>query len=385
MTSFNAPWSGRTHAAMHLTLGCIAVLGLQGLSHEWSDSLAVWSYGRALSLRTLTPHVCIALAGLASIAFTLGWRWRLAAVTVCTSMALAYAVAPVTYHNNLYVLWLMVLLTLVASPRAYHPSALFTDGPEPASHDALFPMLVRWQVAIVYVGSVLVKLTHPMWQGTGSLVRWLATVRVPELSDGLVNPIVRPLLSHPTIASVADIVTEGAEVIVPLMLFAPRLRRVGIACGIALHGFMQAWLSPQLFGFLMLWGYYAFVPAGDRSWAVTWAPTSAFDARLVSLYRRIDWMGRTTWREGDALTLTDADGARYEGVAALRMLSVLTPVTLLSFATMSLAAPGMRQVFTLAREPIENVALFAWASLWIPGLWDRTLRWVRSQPARTQC
>lgn len=384
MSYFGAPTSGRTHASMHLSLGVLAALGIQNLSHEWSETLSVWSYGEDLSLRTIAPRACIAVAGLAAIAFAIGWRWRVAGALLCASMALAYVIAPVTYHNNLYVLWLMVLLTLLASPAEYRPADLFRDGLEPSQHDALLPVIARWQVAIVYIGSVFVKATHPMWQGTGGLIRWLAAVRVPEVSQGIINPLVRPIFSIPLVASVGDVVVEGAEVIIPLMLFAPRLRRVGIACGVALHAFMQVWLSPQLFGFLMMWAYYAFVPAGDRSWQVTWSSGSRFDAALMKLFRRVDWMGRTVWKEGADLTLTDGEGRRYEGVAALRTLTILTPVTLLAFATMSLAAPGMRQVFTVPREALENVVLLVWASLWVPGLWGRTLRWVRSQPSRTQ-
>ncbi len=384
MSAFSAPTNTRAHTAMHFTLGILAALGMQNLSGEWTDTLSIWSYGLEPSIRTIAPRVCIAIAGLAALAFTVGWRWRLAGLTLCASMATAYAIAPVTYHNNLYVLWLMVLLTVIAAPREYDPRELFGDGEPQREHTSLMPRLVQWQIAIVYIGSVFVKATHPMWQGTGGLIRWLAAVRVPEISDGFINPIVRPLFTIPLVASVGDIVTEGGEVIIPLMLFVPRLRRVGIACGVALHLFMQVWLSPQLFGFLMMWGYYAFVPAGDRSWQVTWSPESRFDRALAALYRRIDWRARTVWREGETLTLTDAGGERYEGVAALRTLTVLTPATLMTFAAMVLLAPGMRQVLTIPREIVESVVLLSWASLWVPRLWERTLLWVRSQPSRTQ-
>jgi hypothetical protein len=223
-----------------------------------------------------------------------------------------------------------------------------------------------------------------MWRGTGGVIRWLAEVRVPEINQGLVNPLLRPMLTHKGVASALDVGVMVAEVIIPLMLFSRRLRRVGLAFGVTLHGFMQAWLFPQLFTFLMLWGYYAFVPSGDHAWRVTYAPASAFDATLARVYPRLDWMGRTVWAPGASLTLCDPQGNMREGVAALRWLTVLTPVTLLTFAVLSLAAPGMRQVFTVPRDALENVALFAWATLWIPGAWGRTLRWGRSQPSRSQ-
>jgi hypothetical protein len=381
---FNAAWSGRTHASMHLSLGCLAVLGLQHMGQEWSDSLAVWSYGRDASLGALAPYACIALSGVSAIAFALGLRWRLAGATLCASMAAAYVLAPVTYHNNLYLLWLLVLLTVTTAPVAYVPRALLREATTLPDHIALFPRLVQWQVAIVYVGSVFVKATHPMWHGTGGVIRWLAGVRVPEINQGLVNPILRPVLMHRGIASALDVAVMVAEMIIPLMLFSTRLRRTGFACGVVLHGFMQAWLYPQLFTFLMLWGYYAFVPSGDRAWRVTYVPASAFDAALARVYPKLDWMGRTTWAPGPSLTLTDAQGTVRGGVTALRWLMVLTPVTLLAFATLSLAAPGTRQMFTVPRDAIENVVLLAWASLWLPGAWERTLGWVRSQPSRSQ-
>jgi len=382
VTYFSATWSGRTHAAMHLSLGCLAVLGIQNLSHEWADSLAVWSYGRTSSLAAV-PYACVAIAGVSAVAFTIGLWWRVAAWVLCLAMAVAYGMAPVTYHNNLYLLWLLVLLTLITAPGEYVPRALFREGTNFGDHTALLPRLVQWQVAIVYVGSAIAKATHPMWQGTGRVIRWLAEVRVPEINNGIVNPIMRPVLTHPGIASALDVTVTIAEVAIPLMLFSPRLRRAGFACGAILHGFMQAWLYPQLFTFLMLWGYYSFVPSGDRAWRVTYEPASAFDALLARVYPQLDWMGRTTWAPGTSFTLSDTRGGMREGVAALRWLMVLSPVTLLGFATLSLAAPGMHQVFTVPRDAIENVVLLTWASIWIPGTWGRTLGWVRSQPSRS--
>lgn len=377
---FGAPWSGRTHAAMHLTLGLLAVLGVQYMGDEWSATIAVWAHGRSPFALAVAPRLLVALAGVGALLFALGVGWRAAAVVFCASLAALYALAPVAYHNNLYLLWLFVLLTLVAGAPRYSPRALVL-GDEPPAHTALFPRLVRWQVAIVYVGSVLVKATHPFWQGTGGVIRWLTLERVPVLNRGLLNPLLQPVFAHPAASAALDAGVMGAELIVPLMLFAPRLRRAGFAAGVALHAFMQEWLYPQLFTFLMLWGYYAFAPASDRAWRVSYDPGVPFDAGLARLYPRLDWLGRTRWEPapGGALALTSPEGERRAGVAALRGLMVLTPATLVAFATLALAAPGTRQVLTLPRDAVENLVVLAWASLWVPGLWEPALARCRAR------
>ncbi len=241
-----APMSERQHDALRRSLGALSLLGVEHMRGEWSASLAVWSYGREPSWPPPSPTPSSRSRAGAPLAFTLGWRWRLAGGVFCASLAGLYGLAPVTYHNNLYLLWLLVLLAVLTGGRW--------------KGDGLFAAAVRWQVAFVYLASVVVKLSHPFWQGSGGVIRWLAAERVPMIHDGVVNPILQPLLVRPDVSALIDHATMAVEVAVPVMLLRPRWRRAGFALGVALHWGFQLWLHPQLFTFLMLWGYFAFAP-----------------------------------------------------------------------------------------------------------------------------
>ena len=127
--------SERQHDAMRRSLGALALLGVEFIRAEWSASLAVWSYGREPPWLAHAPWALVALAGGAAAVLALGWRWRVAGVVFCASLAGLYALAPVTYHNNLYLLTLLMLL------------AALTGGRWKA--EGAFAWLARWQVAFV--------------------------------------------------------------------------------------------------------------------------------------------------------------------------------------------------------------------------------------------
>jgi hypothetical protein len=343
--------SERQHDALRRSLGALSLLGVEHMRGEWRASLAVWSYGREPSWQTALPYALVGLAGGSALAFTLGWRWRLAGGVFCASLAGLYGLAPVTYHNNLYLLWLMVLLAVLTGGRW--------------KGDGLFGRLVRWQVAFVYLASVVVKLSHPFWQGSGAVIRWLAAERVPMIHDGVVNPILQPLLVRPDVSALVDHATMVVEVAVPVMLLRPRWRRAGFALGVALHWGFQLWLHPQLFTFLMLWGYFAFAPADDRTWRAHCPPATA---RWVA---RLDWLGRVDVRDGDALTVITPEGMSLRGLAAVRALASLTPVTVLVIAAFALALPELHHVGGVSRAAVEEVALALLGALALGSMWTQ--------------
>ena len=343
--------SERQHDALRRSLGALSFLGVEHMRGEWQSSLAVWSYGREPSWHAALPYALVGLAGGSALAFTLGWRWRLAGGVFCASLAGLYGLAPVTYHNNLYLLWLMVLLAVLTGGRW--------------KGDGLFARLVRWQVAFVYLASVVVKLSHPFWQGSGAVIRWLAAERVPMIHDGVVNPILQPLLVRPDVSALIDHATMAVEVAVPVMLLRPRWRRAGFALGVALHWGFQLWLHPQLFTFLMLWGYFAFAPADDRTWRAHCLPATA---RWIT---RLDWLGRVDARDGDALTVTTPEGQSLHGLAAVRALASLTPVTVLVVAAFALALPELQRVGGVSRAAVEEVALALLGALALGSMWTQ--------------
>lgn len=342
--------SERQHDVLRGSLGALALLGVEHMRGEWSASLAVWSYGREPSAAALAWGL-VALAGGSAAAVALGWRWRLAGVAFCASLASLYALAPVTYHNNLYLLWLLMLLAVVTGGRW--------------KGDGAFAWLVRWQVAFVYLASVVVKLSHPFWQGSGGVIRWLALERVPLAHRGVVNPLLQRWLVRPDVSSFLDHATMAVEVAIPVMLLVPRWRRAGFVLGVALHWAFQAWLHPQLFTFLMLWGYFAFVPVGDGAWAAR-APAAA--ARWI---QRLDWLGRTSVSAGEALAVTTPGGTPLGRLASLRALASITPVTLLVAAAFALVAPEVQHLGGVPRAAVEEVALLTLGALTLASAWTQ--------------
>lgn len=343
--------SERQHDALRRSLGLLAVLGVEHMRGEWRDVLAVWSYAREPTWSGLVPWSLVTLAGGSSLAFALGWRWRAAGSVFCASFAGLYALAPATYHNNLYLLVLFVGLAVLTGGRW--------------KGDGAFAWLLRWQLAFVYLASVVVKLTHPFWQGTGGVIRWLALERVPMAHDGLINPLVQRWLLRGDVSSFLDHATMVVEVAIPVMLYVPRWRQAGFVLGFALHGAFQLWLHPQLFTFLMLWGYFAFVPAGDGVWRVE-AP-----ARLASVVARLDWLGRCTVGVGPSLRVTPPACAARHGLAALRTLLSLTPATVPAVAAFALVAPELRSVASVSRAALEEVVFLCVGAIVLGSVWTQ--------------
>ncbi len=343
--------SERQHDALRRSLGALAFLGVEHMRGEWRASLAVWSYGREPSWHAALPYGLVALAGGSALAFALGWRWRAAGALFCASLAGLYGLAPVTYHNNLYLLWLLIALAVITGGRW--------------KGDGLFARLIRWQVAFVYLASVVVKLSHPFWQGSGGVIRWLAAERVPMIHDGVVNPLLQPLLVRPDVSALVDHATMVVEVAIPVMLLRPRWRRAGFALGVALHWGFQMWLHPQLFTFLMLWGYFAFVPTDDRTWIVTAPPTVA---RGLT---RLDWLGRADVRDGEALVVTTPAARTLHGLAAMGALATLTPVAVLVVAACALALPEVQHIGGVSRAAVEEVALALLGGVALRSVWTQ--------------
>jgi hypothetical protein len=217
---------------------------------------------------------------------------------------------------------------------------------------------------VVYLGSVLVKLTHPWWGGSGQVLRWAATVRQPALHHGWWNTALAPGLSLPGVASLVDLAVTAGEATLPLLLVSPRLRPWALPAGALLHVAMQEWLFPQLFSFLMLLGYYAFGPVGDRAWRVRWDPEHPWARVVGALGARLDWLGRARWEPsaGASLVVTDPAGRGLQGPLGVALLAPLTPVTVLVYALLGLGAPGR---LAAVREPLENTLVTAALGLWL--------------------
>ena len=238
--------SPRRDRALARGLAALLLLGAHHASIEYRPAFALWSIGRP-SPWSWAPQSALFALQLLALAMLLS-RWtRAAAAAACAVIAALYATVPATYHNNHYLLWLLLLLVAIA--------------PTGAAARVDLSRALRWQLSLVYLSSVVVKLAHPWWRGTGSIIRWLATTRAPEANpDALLSRALSPLLSIPWTSQVAELSVTALEVALPLGLLLPRTRTLCVFVGVLLHISMQEWLFPQLFTFLMLLGYFAWSP-----------------------------------------------------------------------------------------------------------------------------
>lgn len=344
---------------------CVAALLFLGAHHamvEWGPAIALWSVGRSTPWVWLPSTALVALHVLA-IAMLLTPHRRPAALAASAVLAALYAAIPATYHNNHYLLFLLLLLVALVP----------TD----------LARAVRWQLSLVYVCSALVKLAHPWWQGSGTVLRWLAETRAPEANPGALLPrLLSPLLSRPVPSRLADVATIVIELALPFALAHPRTRRTAVVVGVLLHLSMQEWLFPQLFTFLMLAGYAAWSPADDRAWTLslhtTRHPRLTRAIAFADLLRRVRVVAPMS--PDDALSLTSPEGARLRGWRALPWLAVLSPCTVVAYATLALAVPDLRSFGPVDRDAVENLAvllfLLGLAAARLPGppaLWEKNL------------
>lgn len=331
-------------------LAALLLLGAHHASIEYRPAFALWSIGRPAPWSWAPPSALLSLHLLA-LAMLLTRYVRACAAAACAVIAALYAAVPATYHNNHYLLFLLLLLTAIAPGG---PSA-------PIDLSRAF----RWQLSLVYLSSVAVKLAHPWWRGSGSVIRWLATTRAPEANpDALLSRALSPLLSRPLPSRLAEVSVTALEVALPLGLALPRTRSLCVAVGVLLHLSMQEWLFPQLFTFLMLLGYFAWSPADDRAWTLALPREDSLPGRAA---RALDLLGRLRVTAPPGLaraSLTDPSGRRFHGLAAALQLTLLTPWTVVAYASLALLFPELRAIGPFARDAFENALVAALVLAW---------------------
>jgi hypothetical protein len=163
----------------------------------------------------------------ASIGLIIGYRARLSALLVAGCIAFVHVVDQNFWGHHVYFIGLMVgLLSLTESDAAWSIKA-WREGSR--AEVTYWPvLLMKIQLSLVYFFTSVAKL-NPVFLAGHVLARaeWLPAV----LREG------QPL-------AVLAAVTVGAEFFLAFALWVPRLRLVGLAVGLALHG-----LIPFLFGF----------------------------------------------------------------------------------------------------------------------------------------
>lgn len=205
--------------------------------------------------------------------------------------------------------------------------------------------MMQVQVAVIYFGTVLYKLRDDSWRSGDAMYYVFGHVEFHVRG-------VEQLMNLPVLCSALSYLLVGVQLVLPLLLWRPRTRWLGVALGLLLHGWIMTAMIIPVFGLVMLCSYLCFVDEGELDAAVAAlrrrlgrararlilerrCPGCRRTRRLVEL---LDVLGRAEVVEADgggetghASTrgphLVTRDGRVLDGVAALRWLALRLPAT----------------------------------------------------------
>ncbi|MEO8903658.1 MAG: HTTM domain-containing protein [Polyangiaceae bacterium] len=232
----------------------------------------------------------LGVQALAALCAFLGLWPREALFTASTLGLFVLALDRLQYHNNRYALLLLAfLLSFAPCDRSFMiarrpPHTL----PEPERVAPTFARrLFQIQVSLVYLGSACGKLLDPDWRGGQVLfVRW-ATAGNVTLPHWLLL-----LMSSTLFASLAAKVAISTELFIALGLWFPRTRRLALWVGVWFHISIELSAHVELFSWLMVAAYLAFVTPELHERRFEYDARSALGRALARALRWLDWCAR---------------------------------------------------------------------------------------------
>lgn len=192
----------------------------------------------------LPASLCIAaclVRTIAAIAFTIGFRGRMAGMVVAASGYPLLLNDAMAYTNTLHLIHLAVLVVALADS-----SVDFAVRREVAISPMSGVWLVRALPISVYLFSAVAKLN----------AQWLDGKTLPRLVDQGDVAIPSFVRAHPRSASIAMALLELA---LPVLLVIPRTRKIALFLGAAFHFGLQLSVHPDVFGLVMIALLIAFV------------------------------------------------------------------------------------------------------------------------------
>jgi uncharacterized membrane protein YphA (DoxX/SURF4 family) len=228
------------------------------------------------------------------------------------------------HHNRAFLTALMLGLALMPVGERVSLDAL---RGAPVRHGGAgwgpqWPLLVlRAQVASVYVASGLSKLLDPDW--FGGVVTQLRVVRQAEaaVAGGVPEWLVDAASSAAFHAGFAKIAVV-TELFIGVGLLAPRTRWAAVWVAMAFHMAIEVTADVQAFSLAAI--------AALVIWVQPAPPLRTVATSIIGwsrAVRALDWTGRFDLHPGDGLTVTDIDGVTYRGRAARWRIVRLFPAT----------------------------------------------------------
>ncbi len=181
-------------------------------------------------------------------------------------------------------------------------------------------MLVRLQIATVYLASGLSKLVDSDWFGGTVLRLRVEREAAAAIADGVPEWIV-DLAASASFQGWFSKVVVLTELLIGAGLLVPRLRPAAIWLAVAFHIAIEVTADVQVFSYVAI------------AALVVWVRPTPPDRVLVAppgragLVRALDWTSRFTHAGSGGWALTEPDGSRHEGSKALWRVLTLLPLT----------------------------------------------------------
>lgn len=254
------------------------------------------------------------------------------------------------FHHNRYSL---ALFSVLVGLTPCDVSFRVVDGggpPRPRTGPFWAVRLAQLQMSVIYLASGGSKLLDPAWRSGVVLADRIARhghlAVAKGVPYGLVDWLARPHVSGAL--SKAAITTELA---LAVALWSRRVRPVALYVGLWFHLTIQLTAKVEVFSFLTLAVYAAFVTPDDRARTLRYDPSTTLGRLLRAGLPWLDWFARFDARpwtpdtvEGaHAFVITRRDGSRVTGLRAVASLARCIPLFFFAWAPLSLLAAFTRK------------------------------------------
>jgi vitamin K-dependent gamma-carboxylase-like protein len=282
-------------------------------------------------------QLLLGLQALASLCAFIG-LWPREALLTASGLGLYFlACDRLQYHNNRYALLLLgLLLAFTPCDRSFSlvRGRAHTLPREQRSAPTFARRLFQIQVSLIYLGSTGGKLLDADWRS--GQVLFLRFAHVPEFcaQHGLAVPAwALSILTSAWFASVAAKAAIASELFIALGIWVPRARRLALWLGVVFHVGIELTANVELFSWLMVASYLAFVVPEVRERRFEFVAHDARASLLARLVGLFDWCARferlslaSPSSDGAAFYVTNRRGQRASGARGLAQLAEAIPL-----------------------------------------------------------
>ena len=267
--------------------------------------------------------------------------WPREALLTAASLGLYFlACDRLQYHNNRYALLLLgLLLAFTPCDRSFilirgRKHAL---SPEQRRAPTFARHLFQLQVSLVYLSSTGGKLLDADWRGGQVLFLRFADAAQVCAQRGLTLPAwAVEIVTSRWFASFAAMAAIASESAIVLGLWYPRTRRLSLWLGVIFHLSIEVGSNVELFSWLMVASYLAFVVPEVRERRFEFVAGNARAEMLARFVAIFDWCARFERLEISsaagadvaraAFYVTNRDGQRASGALGLAQLAEAIPL-----------------------------------------------------------